>query len=73
MENEKGVRLNKYLADAGKCSRREADRWIEEGRVWIDGRRGTLGDRVLPGMKVTIAGASTPSAVWTRTARGFCC
>lgn len=37
MENEKGVRLNKYLADAGKCSRREADRWIEEGRVWIDG------------------------------------
>ena len=56
MENEKGVRLNKYLADAGKCSRREADRWIEEGRVWIDGRRGTLGDRVLPGMKVTIAG-----------------
>ena len=56
MENEKGVRLNKYLADAGKSSRREADRWIEEGRVWIDGRRGTLGDRVLPGMKVTIAG-----------------
>ena len=56
MENEKGVRLNKYLADAGKCSRREADRWIEEGRVWIDGRRGMLGDRVLPGMKVTIAG-----------------
>ena len=56
MENEKGIRLNKYLADAGKCSRREADHWIEEGRVWIDGRRGTLGDRVRPGMKVTIAG-----------------
>lgn len=56
MEEEKGVRLNKYVADAGYCSRREADRWIEEGRVLVDGRRGELGDRILPGMKVTIAG-----------------
>lgn len=56
MEENKGIRLNKYISDAGHCSRREADRWIEEGRVYIDGRRGTLGDRVLPGMKVTIEG-----------------
>lgn len=56
MENDKGVRLNKYLADSGRCSRREADRLIEEGRVLVDGRRGQLGDRVMPGMKVTIAG-----------------
>ncbi|MBE5791522.1 MAG: 23S rRNA pseudouridine(2604) synthase RluF [Clostridiales bacterium] len=56
MEENKGVRLNKYISDAGHCSRREADRWIEEGRVYIDGRKGTLGDRVLPGMKVTIQG-----------------
>ncbi len=56
MEENKGVRLNKYISDAGHCSRREADRWIEEGRVYIDGRKGTLGDRVLPGMKVTIEG-----------------
>ena len=56
MEESKGVRLNKYISDAGHCSRREADRWIEEGRVYIDGRRGSLGDRVLPGMKVTIEG-----------------
>ncbi|MBR3928180.1 MAG: 23S rRNA pseudouridine(2604) synthase RluF [Clostridia bacterium] len=56
MEDNKGVRLNKYISDAGHCSRREADRWIEEGRVYIDGKKGTLGDRVLPGMKVTIQG-----------------
>lgn len=56
MEENKGIRLNKYIADAGHCSRREADKWIEEGRVLIDGRRGTLGDRVLPGMKVSIQG-----------------
>jgi pseudouridine synthase len=32
------VRLNKFLAQAGVCSRREADRWIEEGRVQVNGR-----------------------------------
>lgn len=56
MDLEKGIRLNKYIADAGYCSRREADQWIEDGRVKIDGRVGTLGDRVLPGMKVTVSG-----------------
>ena len=56
MEENKGIRLNKYISDAGHCSRREADKWIEEGRVYIDGKKGTLGDRVLPGMKVTIQG-----------------
>lgn len=61
MEEMKGVRLNKFISDAGHCSRREADRWIEEGRVFIDGKRGTLGDRVLPGMKVTIQGESVKS------------
>jgi pseudouridine synthase len=32
------VRLNKFLSQAGVCSRREADRWIEEGRVQVNGR-----------------------------------
>lgn len=61
MEENKGIRLNKYISDAGHCSRREADRWIEEGRVYIDGKKGTLGDRVLPGMKVTIQGERVKS------------
>ena len=57
MYNEdKGIRINKYLADAGRCSRREADKWIEEGKVYIDGKQASLGDRVLPGMHVSVGG-----------------
>ncbi|MDO4867540.1 MAG: pseudouridine synthase [Clostridia bacterium] len=55
-QQQTGKRLNKYLADSGYCSRREADRLIEEGRVQVDGRRGVLGDRVQPGMSVTVDG-----------------
>ena len=53
-----GKRLNKYIADSGYCSRREADRLIGEGRVLVDGRPGALGDRILPGMAVTVDGRS---------------
>ena len=57
MENSNaGKRLNKFIADSGYCSRREADRLISEGRVKIDGRTGVLGDKVLPGMKVVCDG-----------------
>ncbi len=51
-------RLNKFIADSGYCSRREADRLIGEGRVLVDGRPGALGDRVLPGTSVTVDGRS---------------
>ena len=57
MENQ-GKRLTKFVADSGYCSRREADRLIVEGRVQVDGRPGALGDRVLPGMRVTVDGQS---------------
>ena len=50
MQENTGKRLNKFIADSGYCSRREADRLIEEGRVQVDGRTGSLGDRVLDGM-----------------------
>ena len=51
-----GKRLNKFIADSGYCSRREADRLIQEGRVTIDGRTGSLGDRVRSGMRVVCDG-----------------
>ena len=54
---EHAVRINKYLADAGICSRREADRMIEGGRVRIDGVRAVLGDVVAPGSTVLVDGA----------------
>lgn len=40
------LRINKYISEAGICSRREADRKIKSGRVKINGRRASLGDHV---------------------------
>ncbi len=45
---EGSVRINKYLSEAGVCSRREADRQIEAGRVAINGRPAVAGDKVSP-------------------------
>ncbi|NDV45836.1 23S rRNA pseudouridine(2604) synthase RluF [Paludibacter sp. 221] len=49
-------RLNKYISGSGYCSRREADQLIEEGHVTIDGKRASIGMRVLPGQKVKVRG-----------------
>lgn len=49
-----GTRLNKYMAQAGLCSRREADRYIEAGQVYINGLKAQIGQLVYPGDKVTI-------------------
>mgnify|MGYP003254945098 FL=1 len=48
------VRINKYLSAAGFCSRREADRLVEAGRVSIDGRIAGMGDKVSDGQKVQV-------------------
>lgn len=48
------VRLNKYISDTGFCSRREADKLIEENRVKVDGIKATMGGKVFRGQKVTI-------------------
>ena len=37
------MRLNKFISETGACSRREADGWIEAGRVTINGKGATLG------------------------------
>lgn len=49
-------RLNKYISSSGFCSRREADRYIEEGKVTVNGKRASIGMRVLPGQKVRVNG-----------------
>ncbi len=48
------MRLNKYLSDTGICSRREADAWISQGRVSINGRRAELGSQVEDGDEVRV-------------------
>ena len=51
------MRLNKYLAETGACSRREADEWIEAGRVTVNGARAVLGTQVNDGDEVRVDGA----------------
>lgn len=51
-----GVRLNKYLSDAGICSRRQADAYIAEGKVTVDGAVAREGVRVQPGQQVCFMG-----------------
>ena len=50
------VRINKFLSEAGVCSRREADRQIEAGNVTIDGRVAQMGDKVEQGQTVCFQG-----------------
>jgi 23S rRNA pseudouridine2604 synthase len=50
------MRLNKYISSTGVCSRREADAWIEAGRVTINGTTATLGAQVNDGDQVCVDG-----------------
>ena len=51
-----GIRLNKYIASSGICSRREADRLIESGKVKVNGLTADLGTRVIDGDSVEVDG-----------------
>ena len=51
-----GVRLNKYISEAGVASRRAADRLIEEGKVTINGKPAVVGDRVYEDDIVAVEG-----------------
>ena len=53
---DSSTRLNKYISESGICSRREADRYIEQGNVFINGKRATIGDQVNPGDVVKVNG-----------------
>ena len=50
------MRINKFLAEAGIVSRRGADKWIEEGRVTINGALATVGSQVEAGDDVLVDG-----------------
>lgn len=56
MTNTSSTRLNKYISESGLCSRREADRYIEQGNVFINGKRATVGDQVSPTDTVKVNG-----------------
>ena len=52
----KPVRLNKYLSDCGICSRRQADRLIEDGEILVNGKKAVLGTQVKEGDRVEYQG-----------------
>ncbi len=53
---EDNMRINKYLSECGFCSRREADRLLEAGRVTVDGVVAPLGSKMNPGQEVCVDG-----------------
>lgn len=53
---DESMRLNKYISESGICSRREADRFIEQGHVFINGKRAGIGDQVFAGDLVKVNG-----------------
>lgn len=56
MLTNSSTRLNKYISESGICSRRDADRYIEQGNVFINGKRAAVGDRVVDGDVVKVNG-----------------
>lgn len=73
-----GVRLNRFLSEAGICSRREADRRIADGRVTIDGRVAEVGQKLMPGQRVAcdgvaVSGKDAPVLLAVNKPRGIVC
>lgn len=57
MSSLEPIRLQKYLADAGICSRRAAEALIAQGEVWVNGQVATIGQKVVPGTdRITTGG-----------------
>ena len=50
------MRINKYLSETGVVSRRGADKWIEDGRITINGELATVGSQVVDGDVVCVDG-----------------
>ncbi|MEG7531366.1 MAG: pseudouridine synthase [Hungatella sp.] len=74
------IRLNKYLGERGICSRREADRLIEAGKVLVDGVPASMGMKVHPdqvilcaGKPVGAAAAQKPVLLMVNKPRGIVC
>lgn len=56
MENNEGTRINKFLSEAGFCSRRAADKLIEDGKVTINGKVPEMGTKIFLGDEVRVEG-----------------
>lgn len=67
MSSSAPIRLQKYLADAGICSRRAAEALIAQGEVWVNGEPATLGQKITPGVdRVTTGGKAVRTTAQPR-------
>lgn len=56
MTENSGTRINKYLSEVGYCSRRAADKLLEQGRLTINGKKPELGTKIQPGDEIRVDG-----------------
>ena len=71
MTEQQGKRLNKFISESGYCSRREADKLIEQNRVEINGKTPELGTKVMPGDKVTVNGKAIDASPENKSDRVY--
>ncbi len=71
MNDVVGKRLNKFISESGYCSRREADKLIEQNRVQINGKTPELGTKVMPGDKVTVNGKPIAASAENKSDRVY--
>ncbi|MBL9190698.1 MAG: rRNA pseudouridine synthase [Opitutaceae bacterium] len=80
MASAEPIRIQKYIADSGLCSRRAAEELIGLREVWVNGAAATLGQKITPGVdKVTVSGKPVRTVAQPRITvvvhkpRGFVC
>lgn len=71
MTETTGKRLNKFISESGVCSRREADKFIEQKRVTINGKLPELGTKVMPGDKVALDGKTIGASAKNKSDRVY--
>ncbi|MUH73413.1 23S rRNA pseudouridine(2604) synthase RluF [Psychrosphaera haliotis] len=71
MTEQQGKRLNKFISESGYCSRREADKLIEQKRVKINGKLPELGTKVLDGDNVTVNGKTINASAENKSDRVY--
>lgn len=77
-DSNTNIRLNKFLAESGVCSRREADRLIAGGQVSVDGKTADMGMKVNPSQTICVRGkkilhAERPVILAVNKPRGIVC
>ncbi len=71
MEDNSYIRINKYLSEVGFCSRREADKLLEQGRITLNGKIPELGTKVGPSDQVAVDGKNIGKPIKNHTYIAF--